>query len=146
MSDTIPPLGTPDYLEWRHDNALRSLRKQNAAKEASKSPVEKMRDRLAYAATLRKKGKEATSLAEALNRRLQAFPQYNAPVTIKWRPFRGLWTIVFEKHDIALTDPQVEQIFTWCFEAGRALKANADRIEAEVAGATSVVAASGDES
>jgi hypothetical protein len=106
--------------------------------EKTKQELDRLEGRIAYAKSLRKKSKEANKLAVWLNDRLQNPNVYGfigkQPVTITRTRWSRLWMIYFGKHQLALTEEQMEQIFTWSMDSSQKLLANAERIEAELTG------------
>jgi hypothetical protein len=110
----------------RYEESRRRLRAQY---EANKTPADKLRDRLAYAKNLRAKSNSINQFVEDLNSRLQ---RGTGDLVLKWRPLRRTWAFVFKQHNIVLTEAQMEQVFTWAFQASKDLRAHAERIESEL--------------
>lgn len=104
--------------------------------EDRKSPAEKLRDRLAYAARLRAKADSLSRLTDVLNVRLQRHAKGPLPL-LRWRPFSRSLAILFDGRTIELDKAQSEQLFTWIYQAEKDIRANADRIEAELTKAVS---------
>ena len=118
------------YLEQRDEDARAFQSERRARAEAKKSAADKLRDRLKYAANLRANSRAANELAEWLNSWMQGC-ESGAPVLVRAR--RTL-TVLFGNRTFTLSKKQAQSLFTWSMEHSRAVGANADRIEAELAG------------
>lgn len=123
------------YLQKRDDDMEEQLAELRRKHEAEKSGADRLRDRLAYVEKLRGSAKGARELAEWLNLYMQGgYPMsndYKTPPTIK-RVGR-FFKVIFGSHSFTMDKKQAASLFTWSMEHARAVAANADRIEAELA-------------
>jgi len=111
-----------------YDELVSNLRTQF---ENSKSPADKLRDRLAYAQKLRKSAEAAHRVSERLNRWMQRPGAEKKPFLSR---MGQKFSLTFGSDTIELSTVEVESIFTWVFDHAKALRAHADKIEKEVAG------------